>query len=73
MSDEPKDGIEQAKLLAVSAQTEQAMAGVKTFTELLGAYFKGLIQQGFTREEAVDLAVGYQSALLGGLHNDKDE
>ncbi|KKM25665.1 hypothetical protein LCGC14_1592650 [marine sediment metagenome] len=65
MTDEPKDGIEQAKLLAISAQTEQAMAGIVTFTELLGAYFKGLIQQGFLREEALDLAVEYQNALLG--------
>ncbi len=73
MTDEPKDGIEQAKLLAMSAQTEQAMAGVATFTALLGAYFKGLIRQGFLREEAMDLAVEYQSALLGGLHDKKDE
>ena len=72
MTDEPKDGIEQAKLLATSAQTEQAMAGVATFTALLGAYFKGMIAQGFTRDEALDLAIEYQSALLGGLHDNKD-
>ncbi len=70
--EEPKDGIEQAKLLAASAQTEQAMAGVVTFTALLGAYFKGLIQQGFLREEALDLAVEYQRALLGDLHGEKE-
>ena len=67
MIDEPKDGVEQAKQLASSAQTDQAMAGVETFTNLLAAYFKGLIKQGFTREEALALAVEYQDALLGGL------
>jgi len=65
---EPKDGVEQARQLAASAQTEQAMAGVVTFTGLLGAYFKGLIKEGFLRDEALELAIEYQRALLSGLH-----
>ena len=68
---ESKDGVEQARQLAASAQTEQAMAGVATFTALLGAYFKGMIQQGFTRDEAMDLAVEYQNALLSGRHREE--
>ena len=71
MTDESKDGIEQARQLAASAQTEQAMAGVATVTALMGAYFKGLLQQNFTREEALDLAVEYQNSLLGGLRRDE--
>ncbi len=71
MNGEPKDGIEQARQLAASAQTEQAMAGIATFTALMGAYFKGLIKQDFNREEALALAVEYQNALLGGLHRDE--
>ena len=70
MPDEPKDGIEQARQLAASAQIEQAMAGIETFAALIGTYFKGLIQQGFLREEALELAIEYQRALLGEMHEE---
>lgn len=66
MTDEPQDGVEQARQIAAAAQLDQAKAGLETFTELLATYFKSLIAKGFTREEALGLTVEYQSDLIEG-------
>ncbi len=65
MSDEPQDGLEQARRIASEAQLDQAKAGVETFTELVATYFKSLLAKGFLRDEALELTVEYQSDILG--------
>ncbi len=64
MSDEPQDGLEQARRIAAAAQLDQAKAGLETFTELISTYFQSLVAKGFTREEALGLVVEYQSEIL---------
>ncbi len=65
MTDEPQDGLEQARRIANAAQLDQAKAGVETLTELIATYFQSLLAKGFTREEALGLTVEYQSDVLG--------
>ena len=50
-------------------QMEQALAAVRDTAELVGRYFRALVEQGFSREEALTLTVDYQRMLthLGAL------
>lgn len=50
-------------------QMEQALAAVRDTAELVGRYFRALVEQGFSREEALTLTVDYQRMLtqIGAL------
>ena len=43
---------------------DQASAGMQTIAKVLGVYFKYLRQAKFTREEALQLVLGYQKIIL---------
>lgn len=43
---------------------DQVKAGLRDFAEILAAYKKSLVEQGFTQLEIISLLTTYQTALL---------
>ena len=43
---------------------EQASAMLKRFANLIGVYFKNLVESGFTRQEALVLVESYQAMIF---------
>jgi hypothetical protein len=50
--------------MGMTAQMDQAEAGVKAIAGLLGSYFKALRAEGFTRAEAHAIVLDYQCYIL---------
>lgn len=48
----------------MTAQMDQAQEGVKAVAGLLGSYFRALLTEGLTRDEALVLVVDYQCYIL---------
>lgn len=48
----------------VIAAFEQLGATLRTFGKTLAEYFRSLVQEGFTADQAMQLVVGYQEAFL---------
>jgi hypothetical protein len=48
----------------VIAQLDQAAAGSRNLAALFGAYFRYLIDQGFSRDEALCMVIEYQHIVL---------
>jgi hypothetical protein len=46
------------------AELDQAMAASKGMAAFISTYFRHLTEQGFTREEALEIILGYQDWLL---------
>lgn len=46
------------------AQMDQAGEAVKLIAPVVSAYFVALLNQGFTREEALSLTLAYQNMLF---------
>lgn len=44
---------------------EQGSVSLTNLAKLLGDYFNQLIKEGFTRDEAMDLVLDYQSFIFG--------
>lgn len=57
MNDQPLDMI---------AQLDQATAGAKSLAKLFGDYFRFLLAEGLTRDEALAIVIEYQHILLVG-------
>lgn len=53
-----------AKLLQMTANTDQAVAAVKHIAIIIRGYFAALREAGFTLEEAMLLTLDYQQTLL---------
>ena len=58
---------------------EQAGAMMKPFANLIGVYFKDLVESGFTRQEALALVENYQAMIfnkafeIDGIENHNQE
>lgn len=50
--------------MKLRASTDQGAASAAVMAELLGAYFRALLSEGFTREEAHVLVGDWQDAVL---------
>lgn len=61
MSNKPMD----FSALARSQNVEQAVAGIKDLSVVLSMLHRELIENGFTRDEAMVLVVEYHRRLLG--------
>lgn len=46
------------------AQLDQIMRGLHDFAEMVRGYYQELIDQGFVREEAFALTLGFQQSLM---------
>lgn len=44
---------------------EQGEAAVINMAKLLGSYYKTLLEEGFTQDQALDLVLAYQTIMLG--------
>ena len=48
----------------LTALADQAAEEIKQFAPIMWSYFNALVAQGFTRQEALELTMGYQAALV---------
>jgi hypothetical protein len=52
------------QLAALRASIDQIVASAGEMVRALGAYMTALIEEGFTREEAVRVCIAWQTTLL---------
>lgn len=46
------------------SNNDQMLAAVKQMAGIMGQYHKALMKEDFTRQEAIELCLGWQSAVL---------
>ena len=56
--------------LQTQIECEQALAGLENLAALLGGYFKKLIEEGFDREEALEIVIEHQSLIFTSHRED---
>lgn len=57
------------KFSKMIAAADQAGEGIKLFAPVMFAYFEALVNQGFTREEALALTMAYQNTFFLSLRS----
>lgn len=57
----------------LTAIVDQSKASLKEFAGLLGTYFKELMTNGFTRDEALTLVAHYQNLLMATVFSQEQK
>jgi len=50
--------------LAANAVLDQVTESIVNFAKILGPYFRELLEQGFDRDEAMEIVLDYQNLML---------
>jgi hypothetical protein len=58
----------------LTAEAEQTKAGLKEFAGMIFAYYEGLVEAGFSADQALQLTIQYQSVFIAmSLGESNDE
>lgn len=55
-----------------NAELDQLMSGLESMAKSVGIYFAALTERGFSRAEAMQLAMNWQTATLAGVWANRD-